>query len=238
MLVHPQIDPVALSLGPVQIHWYGLTYLVAFGLFLWLAAQARAPAVVRRSRLDAARRRRHAVLRRARRGHRRAAGLLLFYKPDYYAAQSARDLCGLERRHDLSWRHARCDVRDGAVRAHAQAAVPAGHRPDRAVCAGRAGGGAHRQLHQRRVVGPCGRSRRCRGRWCSRNRARRCRAIRRSCTSSRSKACCCSRCCGCTRGKPRPTGQVSGMFLIGYGVSALHRRVLPRARQLPRPAAR
>ena len=40
MLVHPQFDPVALSLGPIQIHWYGLTYLVAFGLFLWLAARA------------------------------------------------------------------------------------------------------------------------------------------------------------------------------------------------------
>ena len=39
MIVHPQFDPVALSLGPVQIHWYGLTYLVAFGLFLWLARQ-------------------------------------------------------------------------------------------------------------------------------------------------------------------------------------------------------
>lgn len=37
MLVHPQFDPVALSLGPLQIHWYGLTYLVAFGLFYWLA---------------------------------------------------------------------------------------------------------------------------------------------------------------------------------------------------------
>jgi phosphatidylglycerol---prolipoprotein diacylglyceryl transferase len=36
MLVHPQFDPVALALGPVQIHWYGLTYLVAFGLFVWL----------------------------------------------------------------------------------------------------------------------------------------------------------------------------------------------------------
>ncbi|HEY6135194.1 MAG TPA: prolipoprotein diacylglyceryl transferase [Rubrivivax sp.] len=39
MLVHPQFDPVALSLGPVQIHWYGLTYLAAFGLFLFLAAR-------------------------------------------------------------------------------------------------------------------------------------------------------------------------------------------------------
>jgi phosphatidylglycerol:prolipoprotein diacylglycerol transferase len=39
MLVHPQFDPVALALGPVQIHWYGLTYLAAFALFLWLAAR-------------------------------------------------------------------------------------------------------------------------------------------------------------------------------------------------------
>jgi phosphatidylglycerol:prolipoprotein diacylglycerol transferase len=39
MLVHPQFDPVALSLGPVQIHWYGLTYLAAFGLFLLLAGR-------------------------------------------------------------------------------------------------------------------------------------------------------------------------------------------------------
>ena len=36
MLIHPQIDPVALQLGPLSIHWYGVTYLVAFGLFLWL----------------------------------------------------------------------------------------------------------------------------------------------------------------------------------------------------------
>ncbi len=36
MLMHPQIDPVALQLGPLAIHWYGLTYLAAFGLFMWL----------------------------------------------------------------------------------------------------------------------------------------------------------------------------------------------------------
>ena len=39
MLTHPQIDPVALQLGPVAIHWYGLTYLAAFGLFLWLGTR-------------------------------------------------------------------------------------------------------------------------------------------------------------------------------------------------------
>lgn len=39
MLVHPQFDPVALNLGFLQIHWYGLTYLAAFGLFYWLATR-------------------------------------------------------------------------------------------------------------------------------------------------------------------------------------------------------
>ena len=36
MLIHPQIDPVALQLGPIAVHWYGLTYLAAFGLFMLL----------------------------------------------------------------------------------------------------------------------------------------------------------------------------------------------------------
>jgi phosphatidylglycerol:prolipoprotein diacylglycerol transferase len=36
MLQHPQIDPVALQIGPLAIHWYGLMYLAGFGLFLWL----------------------------------------------------------------------------------------------------------------------------------------------------------------------------------------------------------
>jgi phosphatidylglycerol:prolipoprotein diacylglycerol transferase len=37
MFVHPQFDPIALRFGPIAIHWYGITYLVAFGLFMWLA---------------------------------------------------------------------------------------------------------------------------------------------------------------------------------------------------------
>ena len=36
MLVHPQFDPVALSLGPLKVHWYGLMYLLAFLQFWWL----------------------------------------------------------------------------------------------------------------------------------------------------------------------------------------------------------
>jgi phosphatidylglycerol:prolipoprotein diacylglycerol transferase len=38
MWVHPQFDPIALKIGPLAIHWYGLTYLAAFGLFLLLAS--------------------------------------------------------------------------------------------------------------------------------------------------------------------------------------------------------
>lgn len=35
-MLNPRIDPVALSLGPIQLHWYGLMYLVGFivGWFL------------------------------------------------------------------------------------------------------------------------------------------------------------------------------------------------------------
>ncbi len=39
MLTHPQIDPVALRVGPVAIHWYGLTYLAAFALFMFLGSR-------------------------------------------------------------------------------------------------------------------------------------------------------------------------------------------------------
>lgn len=45
MLVHPQYNPVAISLGPIQVHWYGLTYLAAFVFFLLLArVRTRQPA--------------------------------------------------------------------------------------------------------------------------------------------------------------------------------------------------
>lgn len=36
MLVHPQFDPIAIKLGPLGIHWYGLMYLAGFLAFLYL----------------------------------------------------------------------------------------------------------------------------------------------------------------------------------------------------------
>jgi phosphatidylglycerol:prolipoprotein diacylglycerol transferase len=36
VLVHPNFDPVAIHLGPVAVRWYGLMYLVGFGMAFWL----------------------------------------------------------------------------------------------------------------------------------------------------------------------------------------------------------
>ena len=41
MLIAPNIDPVALALGPVKIHWYGLMYVLGF-FSLWFFASRRA----------------------------------------------------------------------------------------------------------------------------------------------------------------------------------------------------
>ncbi len=41
MIQHPNFDPVAISIGPLSIHWYGLMYLIGFaagvGLGVWRA---------------------------------------------------------------------------------------------------------------------------------------------------------------------------------------------------------
>jgi phosphatidylglycerol:prolipoprotein diacylglycerol transferase len=36
MLTHPQFDPIAVHLGPLGIHWYGLMYLLGFAFFILL----------------------------------------------------------------------------------------------------------------------------------------------------------------------------------------------------------
>ena len=39
MLRFPNIDPIAVSVGPLDIHWYGIAYLVGIGL-AWLYLQS------------------------------------------------------------------------------------------------------------------------------------------------------------------------------------------------------
>ena len=42
MLHYPKIDPVAVHLGPIQIHWYGIMYVVGFAVAWWLARRQAA----------------------------------------------------------------------------------------------------------------------------------------------------------------------------------------------------
>jgi len=35
------IDPIAFSIGPVAVHWYGIMYLIAFAAFWWLGERRR-----------------------------------------------------------------------------------------------------------------------------------------------------------------------------------------------------
>jgi phosphatidylglycerol:prolipoprotein diacylglycerol transferase len=37
MLTYPAIDPVAIALGPIKIHWYGLMYVAGISVVWWLA---------------------------------------------------------------------------------------------------------------------------------------------------------------------------------------------------------
>ena len=36
MFIHPQIDPIAISIGPLKVHWYGLMYFFGFLSFIYL----------------------------------------------------------------------------------------------------------------------------------------------------------------------------------------------------------
>ncbi len=84
MLVHPEFDPVAIRLGPLAIHWYGLMYLLAFILVIVLGRlyMRRRPELgwAPRDLEDALF---YGVLGTILGGR---LGYVLFYKPAYYAA--------------------------------------------------------------------------------------------------------------------------------------------------------
>jgi phosphatidylglycerol---prolipoprotein diacylglyceryl transferase len=83
MLVHPNIDPVAFSIGPLAVRWYGLMYLVGFALGWWLGLKRIAksePPVTRQQFDDVLFLSVLGVILGGRLGY------VLFYKPAYYAA--------------------------------------------------------------------------------------------------------------------------------------------------------
>ncbi|MCK9510084.1 MAG: prolipoprotein diacylglyceryl transferase [Pigmentiphaga sp.] len=81
MLVHPQFDPVALQLGPVAIHWYGLMYLLAFVLAWLVGRRLIARGVTRLTRRDLEDVLFYGILGVVLGGR---LGYVLFYKPAYY----------------------------------------------------------------------------------------------------------------------------------------------------------
>jgi phosphatidylglycerol:prolipoprotein diacylglycerol transferase len=42
MLIHPQFDPIAIAVGPLAVRWYGLMYLAGFVAFLFLGKRRAA----------------------------------------------------------------------------------------------------------------------------------------------------------------------------------------------------
>ena len=39
MLIAPDIDPVAISFGPLKVHWYGLMYIIGFAAVWWFGTR-------------------------------------------------------------------------------------------------------------------------------------------------------------------------------------------------------
>jgi phosphatidylglycerol---prolipoprotein diacylglyceryl transferase len=83
VLIHPNFDPIAVSLGPLAIRWYGLMYLAAFGFLWWLGRVriARGLAPIGREQFDDLIF--LGVLGTILGGR---LGYVLFYKPAYYLA--------------------------------------------------------------------------------------------------------------------------------------------------------
>jgi len=85
MLVHPNFDPVAVQLGPVAIHWYGLMYVLGFlGVYLYWNYRIKHFPSHQSSKWNAER-----ISDLVFYGALGAViggrlGYVLFYKPDYY----------------------------------------------------------------------------------------------------------------------------------------------------------
>ncbi len=83
MLTHPQFDPVAVQIGPLAIHWYGLMYLLAFALAWLVGRRLIARGVTRLTHRDHEDILFYGILGVVVGGR---LGYVLFYKPAYYLA--------------------------------------------------------------------------------------------------------------------------------------------------------
>jgi phosphatidylglycerol:prolipoprotein diacylglycerol transferase len=86
VLTHPNIDPIAFSIGPLAVRWYGLMYLAGFAIGWWLGLKriSNNQSPITRQQLDDLL---FLIVLGVILGGR--LGYVLFYKPGYYAAHPA-----------------------------------------------------------------------------------------------------------------------------------------------------
>jgi phosphatidylglycerol:prolipoprotein diacylglycerol transferase len=182
MLVHPQFDPVAFSIGPIAVRWYGLMYLLGFVLFVVLGRmRARRSFLTGWRASDVDDMLFYGVFGVILGGR---LGYVLFYKPLYYAAHPLEIFAVWQGGMSFHGGSSVCSSRSGCSRA---CGASAGSRSPISwhLCArsGSPPGGSATSS----TASSSGASRTCPGRWCFR-RSTTCRVTRRSFTSSRSKA--------------------------------------------------
>jgi phosphatidylglycerol:prolipoprotein diacylglycerol transferase len=83
VLVHPNFDPIAFSVGPLAVRWYGLMYLAGFFLGWWLGRRRIAQGLAPISPVQLDDLLFYTVLGIILGGR---LGYVLFYKPAYYAS--------------------------------------------------------------------------------------------------------------------------------------------------------
>jgi phosphatidylglycerol:prolipoprotein diacylglycerol transferase len=83
MLVHPDIDPIAFAIGPLAVRWYGLMYLAGFAIGWWLGLSRIKHGAAPVSRIQFDDLLFLAVLGVILGGR---LGYVLFYKPGHYAS--------------------------------------------------------------------------------------------------------------------------------------------------------
>ena len=211
MLVHPDFDPIAFQIGPLAVRWYGLMYLLAFTLVLVLGRWRIARGLTQLNARDLDDLLFFGMLGTIVGGR---LGYVLFYKASHYL-QHPLDLFKVWEG-GMSFHGGLIGVivamaifarRRGfsfwTVADFVAPLVPTG------LAAGRTGNFINGELWGRPTDVP----------WAMVfPQPTRCRAIRRSSTSSRrGRAAVRPRLV--VRARPRPAGAVSGVFLIGYGIA-------------------
>ena len=219
MLRYPNIDPIALSLGPLHIHWYGVMYLLGFAAAWWLARRRAAQPGSSWSAADVDDFLFYAMLGVILGGR---IGYVLFYGMPLWRGDWLYPLKIWEGGMSfhggmLGVLTAACDLRAASARRHAFDVYDfAAPLPGVGLFFGRLGNFINGELWgrpDRRAVGDAGAGSERR----SRRRASSLAAVRGDARGPGAV----HRSCGCFTSRPRPRYAPSGLFLICYSIARI-----------------